>query len=214
MKLSFYIKRLIKHIIYVLKIDKFREFNSFPSNNNSPLTLNAVNDLNICCTIIESLSLNYRLSDGTALGLFRDGGLIPHDNDIDIDIIFSPEIDENELVKSFYKNGYKLARKVYYGGSLQQLAFFNKTTFDIFDMVFWYKKGDQIYNYCERNFERKQDAKYFEKLSEINFKGKKYPLPSQTKNWLEMRYGNDWNIPKKSKGDWKEECFDMKQKLM
>ncbi len=211
MNSSFYIKRLIKHIIFMLKIDNFREFNSFPANNNSPLTLNAANDLNICCTIIESLSLKYRLSDGTALGLFRDGGIIPHDNDIDIDIVFSPKIDENEIIKSFKNKGYILARKVYYRGSLQQLAFFNKTTFDVFDMVFWYKKGDEIYNYSERNFERKQDGKYFEKLSEIFFKGKKYPLPAQTENWLEMRYGKDWRIPKAFKSDWKNECFDMQE---
>ena len=55
--------------------------------------------------------------------------------------------------------------------------------------------------------------KFFKKenLGSFNFRGKQYPMPGAIEEWLEMRYGNDWRVPKTYKGDWKEECFDMKK---
>ena len=78
-----------------------------------------------------------------------------------------------------------------------------------FDILFWYVENSQVVNYSERNFERKQDLKYFKNLNKHTFNEVDYPIPSHIEDWLVLRYGNDWNIPKTSKGDWKEECFDI-----
>ncbi len=214
MNLIFIAKRIIKKIIFGINRDVFREFNSFPVNNNGVLSGEAAKDLTRCCIMVESLQLNYRLADGTILGIYRDGRLIPHDNDIDIDVLVLENLDAGKIHAVFVSNGFRLGRKVYYQGKIQQLAYYNKFTYDIFDMIFWYPDGDRVVNYSERNFERTQDMKYFNSSSQIQFQGRRYPAPAPLEEWLEMRYGKDWKIPKTFKSDWKEECFDMQKKDM
>lgn len=73
----------------------------------------------------------------------------------------------------------KIGREVIYKNKIQQIAFYDKEGF-IFDVVFWYGDDIFIYNYCERDYERVQDAKFFQKdkMEFIEFKGNKYPMPS------------------------------------
>ena len=214
MNFVFTAKRVVKKILFGFSMVDFREFNSFPFNNNRKLSSEAVKDLVRGCNILESLQLNYRLADGTILGIHRDGRLIPHDNDIDVDILISEKVDLRKIHDLFYSNGFRLGRKVFYKRKIQQLAYYNIETHDIFDMIFWYPDRDHVVNYSELNFERTQDVKYFHESSEIYFQGRAFPAPAPLEEWLEMRYGKDWRIPKTFKGDWKEECFDMQQKSM
>jgi hypothetical protein len=214
MNLIFIAKRIVKKILYGFNTHSFREFNSFPVNNNGVLSGEAVKDLSRCCAMLESLQLNYRLAEGTILGIYRDGRLIPHDNDIDVDILVSEKLDERKLHNLFVSNGFRLGRKVEYHRKIQQLAYYNVETYDIFDMIFWFQEADRVVNYSERNFERTQDKKYFQSSSDVRFQGRSYPAPALLEEWLEMRYGKDWRIPKTYKGDWKEECFDMLYKPM
>jgi phosphorylcholine metabolism protein LicD len=210
MNLIFSIKRIVKKILFAANRNAFREFNSFLVNNNGILSIDAPIDLEKCCIMIESLQLNYRLTDGTILGIYRDGRLIPHDNDIDVDVLVSENLDTDKIHSLFFLNNFRLGRKVYYKGNIQQLAYFNKTTNDIFDMIFWYPEGNRVVNYSERNFERSQDIKYFNLNCQVQFQGRSYPAPAPLEEWLVMRYGKDWRVPKTFKSDWKEECFDMK----
>jgi phosphorylcholine metabolism protein LicD len=210
-KLIFELKRLIKKALFVINQKAFREFNSFPVNNNGVLTSEAVKDLKRCCEKVTSLNLNYRLADGTILGIYRDGRLIPHDNDIDIDVLVTPELDEQKIHEEFTAMGFRLGRKVYFKNKIQQMAYFNKYTYDIFDMIFWYLDGNSVVNYSEKNFERSQEVKYFDVTSTIQFQGKDYPAPANLDDWLVMRYGSDWKIPKTFKSDWKKECFDLQE---
>lgn len=214
MNLIFKAKRIVKNIFFAVNALDFNEFNSFPFNNNRSLSSEAVKDLVRGCNMLESLQLNYRLTDGTILGIHRDGRLIPHDNDIDVDVLISEKIDLEKINDLFYSNGFRLGRKVYYKRKIQQLAYYNNETHDIFDMIFWYPDRDKVVNYSERNFERTQDLKYFVESCDIHFQGRSYPAPAPLEEWLEIRYGKDWRIPKTFKGDWKEECFDMRHKSM
>ncbi len=203
------LKYLIKRILFKLSFSKqFREFMALYVAKRA-LNETDVAKMNRCCKIVEKCDFNYRLTDGTALGLYREGGFIKHDDDIDIDILNANKKHIKLLRKEL---NMKVGREVLYNNQIQQIAFYDGEGF-IFDVVFWYGNGDLIYNYCERGYERIQDTKFFkkEKLEFIEFKGAKYPMPTPIEEWLEMRYGKDWKIPKTYKGDWKEECFDMKR---
>ena len=46
---------------------------------------------------------------------------------------------------------------------------------------------------------------YFEKLSAIKFYHKKFPIPSDTKNYLSFKYGSTWEKPKKNYNYLKED---------
>ena len=118
-KIEFQAKRFIKKLVFLLKNDDFKEFNSFYNDNNNLLTRHAPNELKDCCKLIEQLGLTYRITDGTILGIYRDGRLIPHDNDIDIDVLVERgSIEEDRIISGFETAGYMLGRKVYYKNQL------------------------------------------------------------------------------------------------
>lgn len=206
------IKHILKYYLSILRNDDFIEYQSFPFDTNQQMPDGAEKVMQRCCNIIKSLNINYRITDGTVLGLYRGGEFIAHDNDIDIDIISDNMIKEIE--KEFKSIGMTMGRKAIYKGKYHQIIFYT-SNYTIFDIVIWHLNEDdgKLYNYSERDYERVQDAKYFQqdKLQHIEFKGEKYPMPTPVEEWLEMRYGKDWKTPKTYKGDWKEECFDMKR---
>lgn len=205
------LKKYIKKILFMLSYYKdFRGYHHFhvPKRvlKNSDYAL-----MESGCKCLEEIDgLIYRITDGTILGLYRDGEFIKHDDDVDIDILYY-NINQVKLIKGKLKKlGYIIGREAYYKGKIQQIAFYLENGF-IFDIIFWHKIENEIYNYSEEGYERIQNYKYFdiEKLDYINFHNKSYPIPTPTEEWLEFRYGDDWKIPKTYKGDWKEECFDM-----
>lgn len=203
------LKYIIKRLLFKLNFSNdFREFMALYVEKRV-LNDSDIAKMSKCCNILKSCNFSYRLTDGTALGLYREGGFIKHDDDIDIDILNPTAKQIQELLTQI---DMKIGREVYYNKKLQQIAFYDNEGF-IFDLVFWYEDDSLIYNYCERNYERVQDAKFFQEntMEFIEFKGSKYPIPTPIEEWLEMRYGEDWKIPKTYKGDWKEECFDMKR---
>lgn len=200
---------IINYVSYfVLRYKDFRVFHYFPFNANDRMPQGAHLTMSLCCRELEKLSLNYRLADGTILGLYRQGDFIIHDNDIDIDIL---DFENFDLLQARMKKiGMKLGRKVVYKKHVHQLAYYNKDHV-VFDMIFWYSDKDQIINYSEEGYRRVQPKKYFLNLDIINYKGEKYPTPSRIEEWLVFRYGEEWRIPKIYKDDWKKECHDLEK---
>lgn len=203
-----FIKRKIKLLLFHLSKNKdFREYRHIPFNHNKPLPKNAFKTMVSCCEALESLGLTYRLTDGTALGLYRQGDFIPHDNDIDIDVLDYINVD---LINNKMKlESMHLGREVIFKKKVQQLVYYNDDEV-IFDIVFWHSKDSKIFNYSERGYERCQEKRFFNDLSEFDYRGRKYPMPSNIEEWLEMRFGPDWKIPKTYKDDWKKECGDIR----
>jgi phosphorylcholine metabolism protein LicD len=207
--MKYLIKYLIRYIYYKLNIfTDFRAFNSFPFDPNHALSSKGVDLLIRGCEIVESTGANYRLTDGTVLGIYRDGKLIDHDNDIDIDVLINNQLEINSIIEGFKRNNFKIGRIVYYKNVIQQIVFFDANQ-DLFDILFWTVENEKILNYSEENFVREQNIENFLNLETILFENKQYPIPSDIINWLESRYGVDWRIPKTYKGDWKDDCHDL-----
>lgn len=210
-------KNDFKYLIHrcLFRFSYLKEYREFMALYATKRTLNKsdVARMKKSCDVIHEIGFDYRLTDGTALGIYRSGEFIEHDDDVDIDIL-NPKLRQIKEVKKVFKKrfGYKIGREVYYKNKIQQLVFYDDNGY-VFDMVFWYSRGDQIENYCERGFERLQLAAYFDvkKLHYIDFYGDRYPMPSSIESWLVDRYGPDWKTPKRYKGDWKEECYDIRK---
>ena len=197
------LKKNIKRVLFSARKllgQEFVEFHHFPFNEMSPLPSGADKEMNMVCKFLEENKINYRITDGTILGLYRNNAFIPHDNDIDIDLldVINSKYLISEMIK---KHSYKVGRIVYYKGKVQQVAFYNKRNVTV-DFIFWYTNDNYLYNYQERGYERKQETKYFNKLDVFNYKGNEYKIPGFIEDWLVFRYGSDWNVPKTYKGDW------------
>lgn len=205
-------KKLIKKIVFYIKYYigiEFADFHYFPFN---PLDVRLKDcdavSMNVLCNLLDNSDIQYRLTDGIALGLYRNQAFIKHDNDIDFDVL---EMDNYLQLKSLLKGlGFSIGRLVFWKGKVQQVVFYNENRL-IVDFVIWKREGDYIYNYSEKGYERKQNIKYFSPLTRIQCYGHEFKIPGYIEEWLAFRYGNDWNIPKTYKGDWKEECGDIHQ---
>ncbi len=204
------VRRLIAYVRYINSLlisrGQSSEFHYFPFDTTKPMPVGAVALMPVLCSALEKLGLSYRITDGTALGLYRDKSFIQHDNDIDVDVLDCFNVDL--IHKSMRDKGMKLGRRVSWRGKIQQLTYYNDKNI-IFDMVFWYTRNKQIVNYSELGYLRVQPSKHFVSLSKLYWKGKKYPVASNTQDWLVLRYGKDWRIPKRIKDDWKLECNDL-----
>ena len=53
------------------------------------------------------------------------------------------------------------------------------------------------------------NKKFLTKMVKENINGFNYFVPKDKKEWLEFRYGRNWNIPQTKKGDWKKDCGDL-----
>lgn len=186
----------------------YLDFYKFPFDVNKPLSPKAYEVLSTGCRILESLHIPYFICDGTILGIIRDGNFIIHDNDIDVAV--AVDVKADEVIAAFKEKGYKVGRRVYYFGKLQQLIFYTDSH-DIFDICFWRpsKDGYHYHFVPEVKNGRRQDSKYFAAPESIVFKGGVYSTHPQIKNWLEEHYGSDWTIPKSSKGDWRMDVKDI-----
>jgi len=207
------VKKIIKWIRFKLQVGLkrgFCEFHHFPFDAMQPLTNYAYETMADACNILDRIGVKYRLTDGTALGLYRQGEFIKHDNDIDVDIF---EVDQNDiklLINNFIANGYLIGRVAVYNGQVQQVIFYDENNV-IFDIVIWYQNNKLYVNNSEKGYVRTQEAKYFQSLTEWQYNGFRYQMPGFLEEWMVMRYGPDWKIPKTYKGDWKDDCFDIKK---
>lgn len=173
----------------------------FPFDVSRPLNEHAHKVLLECTQLLRLKNVNYFLCDGTILGIYRDGRLIPHDNDIDVAIFGDFNVDV--LKKSFMEMGYSVGRELYFKNKIQQLTIFSKEEV-IFDMCFWRDQGDGFaYHYVpEVANGRRQKIHYF-KQSSIDYQGMQYFTYSDLEAWLLDQYGETWSIPEDSKGDWR-----------
>ena len=154
-------------------------------------------------SILNKLDIKWWLSAGTILGIYRDGDFIPHDTDIDIGVEgdhYNNKEKLNKLVSAFEDEGFTMVRTTYYKKHPIQIAFIDKQNI-IFDIFFYYPVFDKMIAPCRVGSIVKPSS-LFSTLGEIKFKGHTYYTPNNIEEYLIVRYGKNWNIPKTSKDPW------------
>jgi hypothetical protein len=135
----------------------------------------------------------YVVSAGTALGLYRDGDLIPNDTDIDVDIFG----DDHEPINAL--EGFEEYRFVDRGGKPMQRAFADKINGVVFDIYYHYVNGDVILNQNDFGV-MEMPLHFFTNRQLLDTKYGKFYFPHPIEDFLVMRYGKDWSIPSDKKG--------------
>lgn len=128
------------------------------------------------------------ISSGTLLGLYRDKKLIPHDTDLDVNVLDSPTI----------KLPYQLIRTIHYQGLPMQTAYIHRGV--IFDIYYFYSKESFAVNFNDGG--RIEKPFRFLEPNTYECNGYTYPVPSNVDDFLTWRFGEDWRTPKTSKEVW------------
>lgn len=161
------------------------------------------------CTILESHSIRYALDGGTLLGIARENRLLPWDNDLDFFIPASDAAKVRRLRYQFLKRGYwmKEAKALDSCGPIPQGAprIFKVRTIRRYngyrlqaDLIIKYISGGYYYWSVGglQAVMKRIPTHFYDKLDTIEFRGRSYPIPSQTDEYLRCRYG-DWRAEKR-----------------
>lgn len=124
--------------------------------------------------LAKSCGIKCSLVIGTCLGFIRGGGYIKGDNDIDIAIMCS-DGKKDELFKKLIVAGFR--RGLVFG---KRNTHFHKYSIDI---DIWLRKHAK--------------SPFLSELREIEYQGRKFNIPKQTKKYLKYTYGN-WRVPSKT----------------
>lgn len=147
---------------------------------------------------------------GTQLGLFRDKGFIPYDNDIDVAVIASQRPDN--FVKILEDAGFRLELVFYFkesGLEVTEHYVRNHVQVDIFNL-YDYSEQDYCcyvaYRHETKDWKEANQTDGFpfglwpfvkSGLTEQEYFGHRFYMPDKTEEWLKGVYGEDFMTPVK-----------------
>lgn len=167
----------------------------------------------ITCEVIsvfEKYGIKWCLSHGTALGVVREGDVIPWDDDVDIAL---PDMSQRMIVatkcrKEFEKrrffmpplgnpdlpiNGY---------GPNPNMPFYDSVLIKGGEKVecWWFEKTEKYYIYDPKREGLAIPRKFMDTFEQIEWRGKMFNIPAHTHEYLDLMYGKDkWQIADKNK---------------
>lgn len=143
-------------------------------------------------TILDSKNVPFFLGGGTLLGAYRDGGFIPWDWDISINLRFEDVKGRNrELVEAFVAEGFVIdesqTRSVKDGWKISLFKYGIK-----YELLSWHLKESWRYRRGKRIEDR-----FFTCAESISFYGQIFPCFGPIEDFLTHHYG-DWRTPKRT----------------
>jgi hypothetical protein len=133
--------------------------------------------------VFEKHNVTFWLRDGTALGAWRDGRIIPSDDDVDLGV-WVHETERIDLaLQELERRGFIVYLRTRWVIALLK----DWETVEL--IVSGVHAPDDAYNnFLERSF--------FSNLGSVRFLGKEFRIPAPADRYLEFSYGIDWRTPK------------------
>jgi len=157
----------------------------------------AGNRFKILCEVsdvLKYMGIKHWLTNGTALGVYRDGDFIPWDDDIDIDL-YMEEFEPNltQIKQALW--GLKFVVRCTEGREAKISVFKHGEKLSLRGLYL-----DPTYkdNQYRLRHSYKYPRKFYETERAIFFNGRKFLIPSPTEEFLEYCYGKNWKTPLKS----------------
>ncbi|MEE8517644.1 MAG: LicD family protein [Dehalococcoidia bacterium] len=144
--------------------------------------------------VLDQAGVAFQLSSGTCLGAIRDNAFIPWDDDIDLISVIGSNGLTTEMVDNavaaFKERGYF----VYDAGdsdrdvrAYSMMKDYVRTGWESYRIV------DDAVSVYPRT---KIPARFFTEPKEITFLGERFLVPNPPEEYLRLKYGEEWMIPK------------------
>lgn len=143
--------------------------------------------------IMDRLGVQFFLRQGTCLGAVRDSAFIPWDDDLDLGVVLGTngftEQSIEPVLAAFRESGYYVQTERSDSIIVSTLLKSNMRV----DILFHWIIDEQIYHWPGIWM----PVTLFSQLKEINFIGKTFLVPNPPEEYLRIKYGPDWRIPKR-----------------
>lgn len=174
----------------------------------------AVSILLLVCKTLQQANIHYYVDAGTLLGIYRDGALIPWDDDLDVAISSKEWLQTQQAITDILPELQKLTHcpwvlKVHYAGqdfgavkkgdvrSLKLQPDVANSNLPLMDFFVKYVAGD-VMDYTLSSRGIRMPSEHILQLANMEFAGEIINIPGNVELYLERHYG-DWRTPKK---DW------------
>jgi len=157
--------------------------------------------------ILDEMGIMFFLHSGVCLGAIRDSRIMPWDDDLDLGVVIGLNGFTEELigtiVSTFRENGFISGVRVQDSHiSIPLLKSSVRTDLQCHHII-----NGNILHYPGIVI----PLTLFTDLKEIDFLGDKYLVPNPPEEYLRLKYGGDWVIPKKI-GLYEKDVLDMVRK--
>lgn len=178
----------------------YLEFSYFPFNSAQPLNPGALETLSEVSKHLHEQGIPSFVSDGTLLGLVRDGCLIPHDNDLDFVVLGTRH--QWSIRKIMRQKGFKLASLTRLGSRVYHMSFFNDDQ-HIVDFTVYEEAGGNFVSFRDPGNYFVIPRDLVANLNWLEVEGHKVQAPKLSEDFLQLQYGEGWETPLEQKDDWK-----------
>jgi len=191
-----------------LSVADNKELDKWIASKETIDTSNAARVLKEVKQILGSFGVTFFLRQSTCLGAIRDNGFIPWDIDVDIGSVIGlhglTEESLDQIVVAFRNNGF--LTRIERTDSVLYLPLVKLSTrcdWECFKII-----DDYIVQFPFL----KTPLSLFTNLKEITFLGEKFYVPNPPEEYLRIKYGEDWKIPKRW-GDFEEDVLNQVTKM-
>ena len=133
--------------------------------------------------VFKSCDLQCWLIGGTFLGIYRDGDLIPYDDDIDLAIKYEDSLKLFAALIELVKFDFRIRLNV---GKNMIILTRDGVKIDL--CMFWLKGDKRCWGQYEID-----DKDFGDKA--IKYIDRKFNILSNPEKWLRYSYGDDWKVP-------------------
>lgn len=175
---------------------------------------NGVETIHYLQNLFGEIGCKFFFDMGTLLGIIRDGQLLKHDIDIDVGVFVDSEQQKqairemlvlrgNDILYSYNVDGIGIVEESYvHSGIKFDINFYTREP-EVDVCYLLYYDPEKVYESKDEMSVVRLECSTIEDIIQIDFNGAPINIPTDSKFYLEQRYGKTWTVPDKNYVYWK-----------